>query len=94
MIDIELDSIDIDTDEMLEELADAYANQIKQGGIDCTSDGCDSKAFDAELWTTDAGGLEGAAVCRGCNSRIDLNIDDSDVKEGLKEIEDSFNNMF
>lgn len=79
---------------MLEELADAYAEQIEQGGIDCPSEGCDSEAFDAELWTTDAGGLEGAAVCRGCNSRIDLDIGDSDVKEGLGEIKDSFNNMF
>ncbi|WP_339105952.1 hypothetical protein [Haloterrigena salinisoli] len=94
MIDIEVDSMDIDTDGMLEELADAYADQIEQGGIDCPSDGCDSEAFNAELWTTDAGGLEGAAVCRECNSRIDLDLEDSDVKEGLKEIEDSLSNIF
>lgn len=93
MIDIEA-NVDIDTNDFLESFADAYAKQLEQGGMDCPADDCGSETFDVEMWVDNDTGIEGAAVCRGCNARIDLNIDDSEVKDAITEIEDAFESAF
>ncbi|WP_276257206.1 hypothetical protein [Halomontanus rarus] len=93
-LDIEMSDVDIDKEGLLDELAEGYAKQIEDGGIDCPKDGCDSKSFDAEVWTTDEGGFEGAAVCLKCNSRTNFDFEDSGVKDGIQELEDSLENLF
>ena len=91
-IDIDID-VDFDRDSLLRAIADNYEKQIERGAIDCPNEGCPGTAFDAELWIADSGGLEGAAICRDCNDRIDLNIDDSDVQASLDDIEGSVEDL-
>jgi hypothetical protein len=86
--------MDFDGDQLREAMAENYAQQIEQGGIDCPTDSCDSENFDAEIWTTDNGGFDGAAVCRDCNTRIELDLEDSQAKESVKEIENQIDNLF
>lgn len=86
--------VDFDGDGLREALAENYAQQIEEGGIDCPNEDCEGESFNAEIWTTDDGGFEGAAICRDCNSRIDLDLDDSQAKESIKEIEDEIENLF
>ena len=86
--------IDFDSDELREALAEKYAQQIEQGGIDCPTDGCESESFDAEIWTTDGGGFDGEAVCRDCNTRINIDLEDSQAKESIREIENQIENLF
>lgn len=93
-IELEVDSIDIDTDEILEGLADEFAEGLSSGEMECPADDCDNDLFDVEIWTTGGGGLDGEAVCMECNSRIVLDLEDSGVKDALKEIEQTFENMF
>lgn len=42
---------------------------------------CGSTSFDIETWTNPAGGIEAAGVCRECNTRVDIEVDDSDIEE-------------
>lgn len=79
--------VDFDRREILKELADKFANQLEEGELTCPSEGCESDLFDVEMWVSSGGGLEGAAVCRECNKRFELNPEDSGVKQGLDEIE-------
>jgi len=91
-IDINID-VDFDREELLRAVADQYEAQIERGEIDCPSEDCSSTAFDSELWISDSGGLEGAAICLECNERIDLDIDDSDVQNSLDDMESSVRDL-
>lgn len=88
-------SVDVDFDEgdLRETLAEQYAVQIEHGAINCETDDCDSESFDAEIWTNDNGGFEGAAFCRECNKRFELELDDSQVQEELDELEQQIKDL-
>lgn len=95
MVKISFDAdVDIDHRDFVKNIAESYEKQIEQGGIDCPTDGCDSESFDAELWVSDENHLEGAAICKSCNERIDLNIDDSQVHDAIEEIESGLEDAF
>lgn len=83
-------------DDLREAMAENIEEQIEQGAIECPTDGCDSNYFDAEVGVTDSGGFEGAAVCRECNTRIELDLEDSDAQDAADDIEsqlDDLNNL-
>lgn len=86
MVEFSID-VDFDGNELRDALAKKYAAQIEEGGIDCKTEECESESFDAEMWTTDNGGFEGAAVCRGCNKRFELDLEDSQIQDSLQDIE-------
>jgi hypothetical protein len=92
MIEMSID-IDFDERELLDVLADNYAAELQQGVIECPAEDCDSDVFDTEIWTTQSGGFEGAAVCRQCNERTELDLDDSQVKEAIRELEREFKKL-
>ncbi|CAM2927945.1 hypothetical protein [Halobacterium salinarum] len=95
MVDISFDAdIDVDRREFLQGFAEEYEKKVEQGEIDCPTDGCDSEVFDAEIWLSNQNHLEGAAICKSCNKRIDLNIDDSQVHDAVGEIESELEDAF
>lgn len=65
-------------DRVEEMFIDYVENQAGDGEIECD---CGSRSFDVETWKTGSGGYEGAAICRECNQRINLDIDTSDIDD-------------
>ena len=76
-----------DKNDLLEAMAEKCEKQIENGAIDCPTEKCGSNSFDAEVWVSDGGGFEGAAVCRECNERIEFNFEDSNAKDSVKSVE-------
>jgi peptide subunit release factor 1 (eRF1) len=50
--------------------------EVERGNIECD---CGSWSFDVETWKNSNDEYEGAAICRDCNERIELEIDTSDI---------------
>jgi hypothetical protein len=80
-------------DDLREAMAEKYEKQIEHGGIDCPTEDCESENFDAEVWVADTGGFEGTALCRGCNTRIELDFEDSEAQGAADDIEDSVEDL-
>jgi len=80
-------------DDLRAEMAETFERQIEGGAIDCPTDGCDSDQFDAEVWVADSGGFEGTALCRACNTRIELNLEDSSAQAAADEVQDSYDDV-
>lgn len=93
MIEFDVD-VDVDEAELLSALADGYEQQLEEEGFDCQSEGCSGEHIEAEIWVTDSQHLDGEVLCKDCNSRTELDIDDSDVQEAVEDIERQFNNLF
>jgi hypothetical protein len=93
MVKIELD-IDFDEDGLRDALAEKYAAQLEQSNNECPNEDCNGESFDAEMWINQSGHFEGAAVCRTCNNRFDLNIDDSQVQKEIQQLENQIEDMF
>ena len=92
MVEFNID-VDFDGDELKEALTEKYAAQIEQAGVDCKTKGCESESFDAEMWTTDSGGFEGAVVCRECNERFELDLEDSQAQDALRDIQSQIKDL-
>lgn len=77
---------DFDEDVFRESIADRIGDMFRAwvereagaGRIICD---CGSRSFDVETWKTANGELAGAAVCRVCNDRVDIDIDTSDLND-------------
>lgn len=93
MIEIEAE-VDVDEREILEMAAESYQQQIEEGGIDCPTEGCDGNMVDAELWVTSQNHVDGEVLCKNCNTRVELDIDDSELQDAVNEIEETLSNMF
>ena len=93
MVKIEFE-VDFDTDALRDALAEKYAAQLEQGDNECPNEDCKGESFDAEIWTNQSGHFEGAAVCRTCNERFDLNIDDSQAQKEIRKLEKQIEDMF
>jgi len=90
MVELNLDlDVDIDSRDFKEGIAESYARHIEESGMECEKEDCKSNYLKAEVWVSDSGSIEGAAVCQECNSRINLNIEDSSVQDAIEEIEDA-----
>lgn len=78
--------VDIAEDSIKEAFADAAEDafreyvetEVGEGNLQCD---CGSRSFDVETWSSGSGRIEGAAICRDCNDRIELDIDTSDLDE-------------
>jgi len=62
--------------------------EIRKGKIECQNENCDSRAFDVRVWENEGGLPEGAAVCRECNTRTNLKMQDSEIKEAQKKLDE------
>ncbi|MFC6942851.1 hypothetical protein ACFQE8_23305 [Salinirubellus sp. GCM10025818] len=80
-------------DELRAKMAERFERKIKRGVIDCPTDGCDSNQFDAEVWVADSGGFEATALCRACNTRIELNLEDSGAQTAADKVQDSYDDL-
>ena len=82
-IDIE---IEFDEDDFRDAVADQaeeifqewIETEVGDGHIECN---CGSTSFDTETWYNGNNDLQGAAVCRECDERIELDIDTSEIED-------------
>lgn len=65
-------------DQIEEMFREHLETEVRRGHIECE---CGSDSFDIETWYDAADQLQGAAVCRECNERIELDIDTSDIDD-------------
>lgn len=73
-----------DTDKIMNSIVDEIEKifiqhveeQIENGSLDCE---CGSQEFDVEVWQSSNDSFEGAAICRDCNDRAELDIDTSEI---------------
>lgn len=83
-IDFNVD-IELDEDSFRNTIADVAEEafieyvETEAGNGDLECENCSARAFDVETWKNANGGFEGAAVCRECNGRMNLEIDTSDI---------------
>lgn len=64
--------------------------RIRSGDLECPTDQCESRAFDVRVWKNAEDMPEGAAVCRECDTRIEITMSKSEMKklqEPLDELE-------
>lgn len=80
-------------DDLREAMAENIEQQIEQGEIECPDEDCGSTQLDAEVWVADGGGFEGTALCRECNTRIELDLQDSQAQDAAKDVEDSIDDL-
>lgn len=71
-VDEIMDSI---VDEIEESFREYVEKEVEKGHIECE---CGSNEFDIETWLRNDD-LAGAAVCRGCEERIEIDFDTSDL---------------
>lgn len=79
-------NIELDEDDFRETVADTaeeafrewIETEVRDGHIECD---CGSTSFDTETWYNGNNELQGAAVCRDCNERINLDIDTSEIDD-------------
>lgn len=77
-------------------LRDHTENRIRRGDIECPADRCEGRAFDVRVWTTANGTPEGAAICRECDSRINITMSKSElnkIQEPLNSFEKEVKNL-
>lgn len=82
--------------DMADLLREHIEKRIRSGDLECPNDGCDSRAFDVRVWKNAEGIPEGAAVCRECDSRIEITMSKSELKqlqEPLDELEDELDEL-
>lgn len=96
MVEIHI-NLDFDRSGLEDAIAGQFEQQIQTNGIDCPKEGCESEEFNAKIWTNQQGRFEGAAVCSNCDSKINLDINDTDMQQTLSKIDslvDDIENSF
>lgn len=83
-MDIEMDFDEDDfrnaiKDEIEAAFIEYVETEMGSGDLECD---CGARSFDVETWENN-GRYEGAAICRDCNERIELDIDTSDIDDLL-----------
>lgn len=82
--------------DMADLLREHIEERIRSGDLECPTDGCDSRAFDVRVWKNTEGTPEGAAVCRECDTRTEITMSKSELKElqePLDELEEEIENL-
>lgn len=85
-----------DTEEILEAMKDDIEESISEGEFECEVDGCTSEHFDVSLYVADGSRFEGAAICRECNTRHEVNIPVQgmgDLDDAAEELEDAMSDI-
>lgn len=62
-------------------LRDHIEKRIRSGDMECQTDECDSRAFDVRVWKNADGTPEGAAICRECDTRINITMSKSELQQ-------------
>lgn len=92
MVDIDVD-IDFDSSDIMEDMADLYAEQLEENNTQCPNEDCTGTEFDVEMWVNENSRFEGEGRCLTCNEIFELDIDDSDARETVQEIKDSIESL-
>jgi len=82
--------------DMSDLLREHIKKRIQSGALECPKEECDSRAFDVRVWKNAQETPEGAAVCRKCDSRIEITMSKSELKklqEPLDELEDELDDL-
>lgn len=92
MFDISVET-DIDRSGVNSLIKQAIEERVRSGQVTCEGADCDSRAFDVRVWETQTGRIEGAAICRECDTRTPIRVDDSALQDTLDTIEDAFQDL-
>jgi hypothetical protein len=85
-----------DTEDILEAMKDDVEDSIAEGEFQCEAEECSSEQFDVSLYVADGSRFEGAAICRECNTRHEVNIPVEgmeDMDDAAQDLEDSMNDI-
>lgn len=71
--------------------------------MECPTENCNSRAFDVRAWKNTEEIPEGAAVCRECDTRVEITMSKSELKElqepldqleaEIEDLQDELNNL-
>lgn len=80
-------------DDLSEELAEKYSQQLEENDTECPYDDCSGNLFDAEIWVDDNDRFTGQALCLSCNRSFELDLDDSQAQDAIGEVEDAIDDL-
>lgn len=92
MIDFDVD-VDFDSDEIMDVMADSYAQQLEENHTECPREDCTGTEFDVEIWVNENDHFEGEGRCLSCNEVFELDIEDSEAREAIREIQDAVESL-
>lgn len=92
MIEFDVD-VDFDSDEIMDAMADSYAQQLEENNTQCPEEDCTGTKFDVEIWVNENDRFEGEGRCMSCNEIFELDIEDSDAREAVQEIQDAVESL-
>lgn len=92
MIDFDVD-VDFDSSDIMDVMAESYAKQLEENDTQCPNEECVGTEFDVKMWVNENDRFEGEGRCLSCNEIFELDIDDTDARESVQEIQDSIESL-
>lgn len=80
-------------DELLDEMAEAYSQQLEENDTECPYDDCSATVFDVEIWVDENDRFTGEALCLSCNRVFELDLEDSQAQEAVGDVVDAYDDL-
>lgn len=81
-------------DEIMKQVKQGVEERIEKGHIECQAEGCNSNSLTAEVWETDTGDIQGAAVCIECGTQMPVEITGADsISDAADDLQDAIDDF-